>query len=288
MPGDELAAWCRELEDLGYFSIGFPDHYFIGREEPFVPGEPFVSMAYAAASTTDLRLVSIVAANDFRHPALFARTIASLDLLSGGRIEAGIGAGWYRPEFEAIGVPFERAGLRIERLEEALKIIKAYWTSPRVSFEGKHFSIDELPGLPKTVQQPHPPILIGAGGDRMLRLAGRHADVVGLTSSLRDFENRPAMMEEMRPESVRRKISVVLQAAKDAGRDPDSLTLQTQINVIDFDGEDPGHLWALTGQPSRMIDALAQRREMGITYHMLRERNIDRIREFAEKVVSKL
>ncbi|MEO7818719.1 MAG: LLM class flavin-dependent oxidoreductase, partial [Actinomycetota bacterium] len=178
---------------MGYYSIGFPDHFFIGHTDPFAPAEPFTAMGYAAASTTTLRIVCIVACNDFRHPALFARSMASLDVLSDGRVEAGIGAGWYGPEFEAIGIAFDRPGVRIERLEEAIQIIKGMWTGTELTFDGKHYQVKALPCIPKPLQQPHPPILIGAGGDKMLALAGRHADVVGLTSSLRDFDDRDAM-----------------------------------------------------------------------------------------------
>ncbi|MEO7802934.1 MAG: LLM class flavin-dependent oxidoreductase, partial [Actinomycetota bacterium] len=280
--------FSQQLEGLGYYSIGFPDHFFIGHTDPFAPAEPFTSMGYAAASTTTLRIVCIVACNDFRHPALFARSMASLDVLSDGRVEAGIGAGWYGPEFEAIGMAFDRPGVRIERLEEAIQIIKGMWTGTELTFDGKHYQVKGLPCIPKPVQQPHPPILIGAGGDKMLALAGRHADVVGLTSSLRDFDDRDAMRREMQPESVQRKVDIVRRSAVAAGRDPKSLTLQCQINTIDFDGEDPGHLWAIAGDPARMIDVLQERAAMGITYFMFRERNRDLLREFGEKVISKL
>ncbi|MCA1840615.1 MAG: LLM class flavin-dependent oxidoreductase [Actinomycetota bacterium] len=288
LEGAELKEFARELEDLGYFSLGFPDHFFIGHKDPLPTLEPFSAMAFAAAVTTRLRLVSIVAANDFRNPALFARSIASLDMLSAGRIEAGIGAGWYGPEFDAVGIVFDKPSIRIERLEEAIGVAKAYWTKDIVEHAGKYYSVNGLPRVLDVVQQPHPPLLIGAGGDKMLALAGRHADVVGLTSSLRDFENRERMLDEMRPSSIARKVALVRSSAVDAGRDLDQIIFQTQINSIDFDQEDPGHLWALTGEPSKMMETLEERAEMGITYFMLRERRRDVLREFGEKVVSKL
>ncbi len=287
MPGHELAAFARELEDLGYFSLGFPDHYFVGGGPDFISlHEPFAAMSYVAAVTSRLRLVCIVAANDFRHPAHYARSVASIDVLSEGRVEAGIGAGWLGPEFESIGIPFDTPGKRIDRLEEAIVVIKSLWTNDRTDFSGKHYRISGAPGLPKPIQRPHPPLLIGAGGPRMLALAGRHADVVGLTSSLRNFEDRAGMLKEMSPESIKDKIEIVRQAAAGAGRDVP--ILQIQINSIEFEGDDPGHLWALTGDPSRLIDILHERREMGISYFMLRERRRERLREFGEKVVSKL
>lgn len=289
VPGAELHSLCRELEDLGYFSLGFPDHYFVGRDTP--PAalfEPFTAMGFVAAATSRLRIVSIVAANDFRHPALFARSVASLDVLSNGRIEAGIGAGWFGPEFKALGSGFDPPGLRISRLEEAIAVAKAFWTQERADFSGEHYRVEGLWGLPRVIQRPHPPLLIGAGGDRILRLAARQADVVGITTSLRSYENRNAMLAEMSHESVGRKVALVRETAEKAGRDPSSLILQTQINTIDFGGEDPGHLWAITGDPESMIDELERRREMGISYHMLRVRDRDLLREFGEKVVAKL
>ena len=247
--------------------------------------EPFAALSYVAAVTSRLRLVCIVAANDFRHPALYARSVASLDVLSEGRVEAGIGAGWFGPEFEAIGVAFDTPGKRIDRLEEAIAVIKSLWTNERTDFSGKQYRISGAPGLPKPIQRPHPPLLIGAGGPRMLALAGRNADVVGLTSSLRNFKDRAGMIKEMSPESIKNKIEIVRQAADAEGRDP---ILQIQINSIEFEGDDPGHMWALTGDPARLIDLLHERRELGISYFMLRERRPERLREFGEKVVSKL
>lgn len=285
----DLAQLAQDLEGLGYFSIGFPDHYFVGKGPDYTPlHEPFSALGFVAGVTSTIRLVSIVADNDFRHPALFARTTATLDILSGGRLEAGLGAGWFDPEYAAIGLGFDPAGTRIERLDEAVQVIRSLWTSDRTIFEGKHYRLSDAPGLPKPVQKPHPPILIGAGGPKMLRLAGRHADVIGLTTSLRDYRDRKAMFAEMMPASVANKIEIAKQAASDAGRDLGDLTFQCQLDKIEFEGEDAGHLWALMGEPEKMIDELHARAELGITYFMLRERRIDRLREFGEKVVSKI
>lgn len=288
LTGQELASFCKELEDLGYYSVGFPDHYFVGKGPDYMPlHEPFTALGFVAGVTSSIRLVSIVADNDFRHPALFARSAASVDILSGGRVEAGIGAGWFAPEYAAIGESFDTPSVRIERLEEAVTIIKSLWTQDRTDFEGVHYSIKDAPGLPKPVQSP-PPLLIGAGGPKMLALAGRHADVVGLTSSLRNFEDRASILREMTRDSIVRKVETVRNSAREAGRSSDDVILQIQLDKIEFEGDDPGHMWAITGEPSAMIDELHSRREVGISYYMLRERRIERIREFAEKVVNKL
>ena len=124
--------------------------------------------------------------NDFRHPALLAKEVATLDLLSSGRFELGIGAGWHRPEYEQIGLPFESAGIRIGRLEEALQIIKQFFTQETVTFAGNHYTVTNLQAFPKPLQRPYPPIFMGGGGKRLLSLAGREADIVGLHLKVND------------------------------------------------------------------------------------------------------
>jgi probable F420-dependent oxidoreductase len=162
----------RRVEALGYATLVMPDHFLN-------PLTPVPALAAAAAVTTTLRVGSIVFANDYRHPALLAKEAATLDLLSDGRFEFGIGAGWYQTEYEQTGIPFDPPGVRVDRMEEALRIIRALWGEGPVEFRGEHYAIAGLEGTPKPVQQPHPPIFIGGTGKRMLRLAGREADIVG-------------------------------------------------------------------------------------------------------------
>ena len=163
---------ARRAEALGYATLVMPDHFLN-------PLTPVPALAAAAAVTTTLRVGSIVFANDYRHPALLAKEAATLDLLSDGRFELGIGAGWHQTEYEQTGIPFDAAGIRVDRMEEGLQIIRALWGDGPVTFQGAHYTIAGLEGTPKPVQKPHPPIFIGGTGKRMLRLAGREADVVG-------------------------------------------------------------------------------------------------------------
>src|SRR6266568_8001917 len=169
----------RRAEELGYATFLLADHYV--NEFP-----PLVALMAAADATKTLRVGSFVFDNDFRHPALLAKEIATLDLLSGGRFELGIGAGWHRPEYEQTGLPFESAGVRISRLEEALRIIKGFLTEETVTFAGSHYTVTGLKAFPKPLQRPHPPIFIGGGGKRLLALAGREADIVGLHRKVND------------------------------------------------------------------------------------------------------
>lgn len=170
---------ARRSEDLGYATLLMPDHFVT--EFP-----PLAALMAAADATTTLRVGSIVFDNDFRHPALLAKEIAALDLLSGGRFELGIGAGWHQPEYEQVGLAFERAGVRIQRLEEALHIIKQFFTQDQVNFAGNHYTVTGLKASPKPHQKPHPPIFMGGGGKKLLTLAGQQANIVGLHLRIKD------------------------------------------------------------------------------------------------------
>jgi probable F420-dependent oxidoreductase len=168
-------AWeenVRRVEALGYAILVMPDHFMN-------PLTPVPALAAAAAVTTTLRIGTIVFANDFRHPALLAKEAATLDLLSDGRFEFGLGAGWFQTEYERAGIAFDPPGQRIGRMHEALTIFKGLWSDVPLTFQGTHYAIAGLDGTPKPVQKPHPPIFIGGTGRRMLRLAGQEADIVG-------------------------------------------------------------------------------------------------------------
>ena len=173
MDGAALAEAARRAEDAGYSTLVVPDH-LIEQLSP-VP-----VMATVAAATATLRMGTFVFNNDLRHPAVLAQDVASVDVLSGGRVEIGIGAGWNRAEYEAVGIPLDPVGTRVSRLTESIAVLKGSFGDGPFSFQGEHFTITDYDGHPKPVQRPHPPILIGGGGRRILTLAGREADIVGL------------------------------------------------------------------------------------------------------------
>jgi probable F420-dependent oxidoreductase len=139
---------------------------------------PFTALAVAAEATTSLRVGTFVFCNDFRHPAVLAKEAATLDLLSEGRFELGLGAGVGPSDYNQMGIPFESAGTRVSRLEESLQIIKHLFTEEVVNFSGKYYTITGMRGAPRPVQQPHPPILVGGSGKRMLAIAARQADII--------------------------------------------------------------------------------------------------------------
>lgn len=171
--GPALADMARRAEGSGYTSLVIPDHLF-----PQL--SPVPAMATIAAATTTLRVSAFVFNNDLRHPAVLAQDLASLDVLSGGRLDVAIGAGWRKEEYDAIGLAFDDGPVRVSRLEEAIAVLKGCFADEPFSHAGTHYTITALDGQPKPVQRPHPPFLIGGGGKRILSIAGREAQIVGL------------------------------------------------------------------------------------------------------------
>jgi probable F420-dependent oxidoreductase len=176
--GTELAARARRAEQLGYHALVMPDHLLEQLS-------PVVAMATVAAATSTLRVSGFVLNNDLRHPAVLAQDIASIDVLSGGRVDVAIGAGWNKPEYDAIGIGFDPVPVRQARLAEAIAVLKGSFSGAAFSFAGEHYTITDHTGWPVPVQRPHPPLFIGGGGRRTLSLAGREADIVGLAPRIR-------------------------------------------------------------------------------------------------------
>ena len=167
----EWAENARRVEALGYDTLLIPDHF-----DPHLFA-PIPALMAAALATTTLRVGSIVFDNDFRHPAMLAKETATIDVLSDGRLEFGIGAGWKKQEYDQAGIPFDPPGMRVERMQEAVRIIKGLWGDGPLTFTGQHYTIQALENWPKPVQRPHPPIHIGAGrqAHALLRCpGGRH------------------------------------------------------------------------------------------------------------------
>lgn len=210
----EPAAWfdhVRRVEQLGYATLLLRDHFvpdFFGDQYA-----PLPALMAAASVTTTLRLGTMVIDNDYRHPVLLAKEAATLDVLSGGRFELGIGAGWLRSEYEQAGLPFDRAGVRIDRLEEALAVIKGIWSEQPCTLRGQHYQVTGISGVPKPVQQPHPRLLIGGGKERMLKLAGREADIVGILTTDVSRGTLVSDSSERTPAAVQQKVDWIRQGA---------------------------------------------------------------------------
>lgn len=174
--------WAQRAEALGFDSVWVSDHLFLDLGKYGAPPGPqgsmecFTTLAALAATTARVRLGCLVACNDLRSPVVVAKMAATLDVLSDGRFDLGMGAGWYEPEYRAAGVPFDAAGVRIRRLAEAVQIVTGMLASVPFSFEGTHYRVREAWNLPRPVQSPRPPVWVGGKGDRLAGVAGRHAD----------------------------------------------------------------------------------------------------------------
>jgi len=199
---------ARKAEDLGYDVFTMPDH-FTDQLAP-VP-----ALMAAADATTRLRIGALVFDNDYKHPVVLAKELATIDLLSSGRVEIGIGAGWMLSDYEAAGMTYDRPGVRIDRFEEGVAIIKGVMADGPFSFSGEHYTIANYDGKPLPVQRPHPPILIGGGGKRVLRIAVREADIVGVNGSLHAGVVGPDALGTMTLEAVTERVGWVREFAGD-------------------------------------------------------------------------
>jgi probable F420-dependent oxidoreductase len=186
-PGDipSRAAWvslARRAEDLGYSTFLMADHFV----NEYLP---IAALMFVADATKTLRIGSCVFDNNYRHPALLAKEVAALDQFSGGRFELGLGAGALQIDYYHSGLPFDRPGVRIQRLEESISLIKRFFTQDSVTYTGQHYTVTDLPAFPKPAQRPHPPIFIGGGGRKMLQLSAREADIAGLEHRVKDGDD---------------------------------------------------------------------------------------------------
>ncbi len=233
--GDELIALAKWAEATGFSTLLLRDHVV---EHPF--GHqlgPLVAMAVAAANTSTLRIGTLVISNDFRPPVQLAKEIATLDEISGGRIELGLGAGFLSAEYESLGIPFDPPGVRVSRLAESVRLLKLLFAGGPVSFHGQHYNVERFDNFPVPRQSPRPPILIAGAGDRMLRLAAREADIVGLQTVTTTSGTVVADPANWMAGSVRRKVDLIRAAA---GERFDALELSTTITVEVCDNREAG------------------------------------------------
>jgi len=204
----ELTALARQAEAVGCSAFVLPDH-LIGQYAAI----PLLAMA--AAATERLRVGTFVLNVCLRHPAVLAQDLATLDALSGGRLEIGLGAGWNKPEHDAIGIPFEPTGVRITRLAEAIAVLKGCFAEGPFSFSGEHYIITGHDAAPRPVQRPHPPIFLGGGGKRLLTLAAREAQIIGLAPRLAQGDPPRVDATSLTAAATEEKIRWIRQAAGD-------------------------------------------------------------------------
>ena len=269
--GTAFCELARRAEALGYSTLFVPDHFV---DHPFAP---MPALAAAAAVTSTLRIGPLVLGNDYKHPVVLAREAATLDVLSDGRLELGIGAGWMTVDYEKAGIPLDRPGVRIRRLEESIAVLKGLFGDEPFSFKGEHYTVSDLDGMPKPVQKPYPPFIIGGGGPKILGVAAREAAIVGINAFLRSGEPTASeSVHSLTPAATDQKLAWLRAAAGDRF---DDLELQTLVGfVLSTDdrasigqgmaaafGVEPDDALSapvtLVGTQDQMIEALEARRE---------------------------
>jgi probable F420-dependent oxidoreductase len=291
LPAEQWLKHVRRVETLGYDTFLIRDHIvpdFFGDQLA-----PLPALMAAASATSTLRVGTLVLDNDYRHPAMLAKEAATIDYLSGGRLELGLGAGWLRREYDLAGIRFEPASVRINRLEEALQILKQLLSGCSCTFAGEHYQIDGLETVPAPVQQPRSPILLGGGKPRMLRLAGRHADIISLlTTSVSTgvLENDPT--ERLAP-SVDQKIEWIRQGAGDRFAEIELNLIPTLIFTDDRRSRAEALIqergWSgisiqdvldmpsmFIGTPDQIIETMQERRErFGFSYYVFSDTEME-------------
>jgi len=266
---------ARRVEDLGYSCLTLPDHFDAQLA-------PVPALMAAAAVTENLRVGSLVWDNDYKHPLVLAKELATMDVLSDGRLEIGIGAGWMISDYEQAGMTYDPAGVRIDRFVEGLTIIKGLMADGPFSFTGRHYTISGHDGTPKPVQSPRPPILIGGGGKRVLSIAAREADIVGINATMSAGVVGREAFDTMTAEAVEGKVNIVREAAGDRWNEIEMNIRAFLVNITPdtagaadgigrMIGVTPDEVlatpFALVGPPEKLVDDLLARRDRwGFSY----------------------
>jgi probable F420-dependent oxidoreductase len=271
----EWTELARRVEATGFSCLTMPDHF----DDQLAPVPALMT---AANVTNDLRIGALVWDNDYKHPLVLAKELSTMDVLSDGRLEIGLGAGWMISDYEQSGLPYDSAKVRIDRFVEGLRIIRGLMSEGPFSFSGQHYTITGHNGTPKPVQAPCPPVLIGGGGRRVLGIAAREADIVGVNATMSAGVVGPEAFETMTAEAVDEKVRIVREAAGERMSDiemniraflvniaPDASAaaaaiasmLRVESKMVE---ESP---FALVGPTDKIIDDLLARRDRwGFSY----------------------
>ncbi len=292
---ETMSRVAQAAERLGFDSVWLFDHFHTYHtpvlETTF---EAWTSTAALARDTSRIRIGQMVTCNSYRNPALLAKMASTVDVLSHGRLDFGIGAGWYAQEYDAYGYPFPPVGVRLQMLEEALQVIHAMWSEPYASFEGDHYRINRAINEPKGVQVPHPPIWVGGSGEKVtLRLAAQYADATDFGGHLDDMG------------WYQHKFDVLRRHCETVGRDPGDLIHSTNVETtLIRAGDDPGELTrryrrgdtlaeyrthAVVGGPQEIIDTYGRLMEAGVDHIVVSDvpglANIEVLEAIAEDVL---
>jgi F420-dependent oxidoreductase-like protein len=209
----------KEVEDMGFESAWIYDHFYpMSEATSYNMLEAWTLLPFLAAATEKIRLGVLVTCNSYRHPSILAKIASTVDIISKGRLEFGIGAGWFEEEYDAYGISFPNAKIRLDQMDEAIVLIKKIWMDEKINFRGKYYIANDLISFPKPVQKPHPPIMIGGKGDILLKIAAQHADNVNLVNCT--------------PEEYRKKLEVLKNYCETNGRDYNSIIKSWHGQII--------------------------------------------------------
>jgi probable F420-dependent oxidoreductase len=298
---------AEQAEKLGFYSISVPDHLFntFGKRLPEL--ECYTALTAIAMITRRVKLLPLVTAMSYRNPALLGKITSTLDNLSGGRLIAGLGSGWLKREYDAFGYPYPSNADRIDQLAEGIGVLKAMWTQEAPVFHGRHFSIDRAYNVPKPIQKPHPPILVGGAGSRVLKVAAREADILNLiapvTRGAVDFKESARFDKP----DLNRRLGLLHKYAREAGRDPNSIEISSLSTTFVSSDKSQGDTMArraaenmglpdaegarnfpmlLVGTPQEVRREIRSRIEdFNITYFVLSFMSEDSLTLFAKEVM---
>lgn len=280
----EWVEMAKKAEAHGYDVLTMPDHF----DDQLAPVPALMTVADA---TTSLRIGALVWDNDYKHPLVLAKELATMDVLSDGRLEIGIGAGWMRSDYDTAGMQYDSPGVRIDRFIEGVAVIRGHMGAETFSYSGKHYTITNLNGLPKPVQQPCPPILVGGGGKRVLTYAACEVDIIGINGTLTAGVVGPEAIASMTAEAVDEKVAIVAEAGAHRLDDIEMNVRAFFVNVTDNRSEAVSGMaslirvpeemiintpFALIGSPQSIIeDLLARRERWGFSYVIVGAQDIE-------------
>ncbi len=287
----------RHVEDLGYGTVQLPDHLI----DQFSPA---AALMLAAEASPTLRLGTCVFDNNFRHLAILAKEVATLDVLSGGRVELGLGAGWQEVEYRQAGIPFDAASVRVGRYEEAIHILKKLFADGPVTYSGQYYNLNGLESLPKPVQRPHPPFMLAGGSKRTLSIAGREADIVTINPKVLPDGNN-IDMQDATLAATHKKIAWIREAAGERFDEielsilvlgvvrtsgealPDTLQA-TGVGALIAGDQPLQGIYVLAGSVDQLCEQVqANREHFGLSYISVFEKDMEAFAPVVERLVGK-
>jgi probable F420-dependent oxidoreductase len=306
---------AAQAEALGFYSIAAEDHFFMtgfGRDANEPRLECFTLLSALAPLTRTLKLTQIVASNSYRHPALLAKIISTLHDITGGRVELGLGAGWFREEYEAFGLPYPKPSVRIAQMAEGVQVLKRLWTEERANFRGEFYELANAPHMPKPA--PRPRIMIGGGGEKLLRVAAAEADIVNIIPPSGGATGKVVIEDALKfdEHEFRRRVDLLAARCKEVGRNLAEIELSGMVYVLlapteeaadtmarmtaQMLGVDASNLAAVRTSPSTLVGTAEQvaaemrrrARDLGVTYYFCNFLGPDMLQLFGREVIPRL